>query len=109
MIFVQCPSCGRFEGFHARDCAVQSETFAMEASQPTQIPPDDLSAIELKLEALLGDVGLWSSRRLSPWAMQLVHDVDKALGTARWLAHDVERRIADAAALADARRNGAAK
>jgi hypothetical protein len=76
-----CPSCGREAGFHQPSCCFT--------------PVDRLDAIRTKLGALLAEVNAWSSLELSRWSMQLVHDVSKAVGTARWLAHDIEEQRID--------------
>lgn len=84
-----CPQCGREAGFHTPACA----------GAAPRVEPDKLDEMRKTLEALYCDAVTWGAEKLSPWSLQLVQDIGKALGTARWLALDVERRRLDAAAL----------
>jgi hypothetical protein len=73
-----CPSCGREAGFHRPTCCYEKHVDA------------ELDAIKQKLSSLYAECLAWSAKGLSQWGQQLVDYVGSALGTCRWLEHDVE-------------------
>lgn len=57
----------------------------------------ELARIRAEAQTLYGRIGMWvSDNRGNPWALQLVADMGRVVGTVKWIEGVIERARIDA-------------